>query len=299
MELHGKWIPLFPAVPRAVWVVQTAVRSQIRGSLKDVCDDVGAVCQAAVNPKPHGMVQRWPTYHSCLKYAQDLKIHQRVYPRNEAGEMLFLDCDSMCWQCFMCYKIRRGFKIPFLPPMPFQTPQETIIARWSESTFPHNSRVSKWEMNCINQVMAGEQPLHLFPSCLLQKIIQGLPGQQVITELLVHGGISSGGWFVCGLGDVLGSWAETETQEQCTQELSSHSESQRQISDLPFLVDKALWAWKQPLENNMVLHSSLSKLILYFFTSFLLSLANQISWCLYSTSKHCMKYYFSQVSDLT
>lgn len=69
-------------------------------------------------------------------------------------------------------------------------------------------------MNCVHQVIAEEQPLYLFPSCLLQKIVQGLPGHQVITELLVHGGISCGGSFVCGLGDVLGSWAETETQEQ-------------------------------------------------------------------------------------
>lgn len=72
-------------------------------------------------------------------------------------------------------------------------------------------------MHCINQVMAGEQPFYLFSSCLLQKIIQGLPGQEVITELLVHGEISCGGSSVCGLGDVLGSWAETETQEQCRQ----------------------------------------------------------------------------------
>lgn len=42
MELHGELIPLVTAVPRAVWVVQTALRSQIHGSLKDGCDDAGA-----------------------------------------------------------------------------------------------------------------------------------------------------------------------------------------------------------------------------------------------------------------
>lgn len=143
--------------------------------------------------------------------------------------MLFLDCHSMCWQHFMCYKIRRDFKIPFLPPMPFQTPKETIITRWQESSFPHNSRLPKWEMHCVSQVMAGEQPLHLFSSCLLQKIIQSLPGQQVIPQLPVHGGISCGASLVLGLRDVLGSWAEAENPG-AVQTVPSHPQRARGIS---------------------------------------------------------------------
>lgn len=148
-------------------------------------------------------------------------------------------------------------------------------------------------MHCINQLVAGEQALYLSSSCLLQKILQGLPGQQVITELPVHGGISCGGSFVCGLEM---SWKAGLKQRP----RSSEDSPQRAIRiSLICLFCLMLWAWKEPLQNNMVLHSPLSKLISYFFTSFLISLANQISWWLYSSSKHYMKYYFSQVSDLT
>lgn len=65
------------------------------------------------------------------------------------------------------------------------------------------------------------------------------------------------------------SWEAAPKQRSTADSAGLHSVWQMHLSDLSFLIHKVMCASKQPLQNNMALHSSLSKLISCFFPHFL------------------------------